>query len=381
MGHYGLGRLARLWEEKLRVAERLRSVLGREKAREAEGDHHARRPPRPCGMTIHTGIGCSMGCLYCYVPDMGFPMRPRPYPLEPLQMAYALAVNPYVLPRATLAAYGSVTEPFLPETRERALGYIREVARWLRLPSQVSTKALLDPELTRRLLEAEPRISVLVTVIAVGEWARRLEPGAPPAEERIARAGEAARRGLNVAIIPGITDRQAREIFELAASAGVRYAVLGTLRVTPGILRRLASAGVDVSIIEGRLPRRPRGARDQVAIRASDIKAVVAREAARAGLRVLPAACSHNIESHGEYCRACRLGPCGVSAAKAIYDASDVEELLELAGIRGRVASVDPVVRVIIKGDREEAKRARILLESALRVPVRVVAGALRERV
>jgi DNA repair photolyase len=374
------GRLARLWDEKVRVAERLRSLLGEEGAARARGDHHARRPPRPCGITIHTGIGCSMGCLYCYVPDMGFPMRPRPYPLTPLQMAYALAVNPYVLPRATLAAYGSVTEPFLPETRERALGYIREVHRWLRLPSQVSTKSILDPELAGRLAEAEPAISVLVTVVALREWARRLEPGAPPAEERIEAAGRAARRGLHVAlfvrpIIPGVTDRQAREIFELAAEAGIRYVVLGTLRVTPGILRRLAAAGVDVGLIESRLPRPPRGPRDQVAIRAGDIKRAVAGEAERAGLRVLPAACSHNIVSHGGYCEACRLGPCGDPSRAARYEPGEVEELLEAAGIRARVRLSRGAYLVRVAGGRDATRRARALLEAALRARVEVRAG------
>jgi len=376
-----LGALARLWDEKVRAARRLEGRLAPGEAVEARRDHHARRPPRPCGMTIHTGVGCSMGCLYCYVPDMGFPMRPRPYPLTPAQMAYALAVNPYVLPRSTLAAYGSVTEPFLPETRERALGYIREVRRWLALPSQVSTKAVLDPGLAGALRAADPDISVLVTVVALGEWARRLEPGAPPAEERIEAAGAAARAGLKVAlfvrpIIPGVTDRQAGEIFELAAEAGIRYAVLGTLRVTPGILERLSRAGVDPGAIESRLPRRPRGPRDQVTIRGGDLKAAVAAEARARGIEVLPAACSHNIIAHGEYCRACRLGPCGDPARARRVDPGEVEELLEAAGLRARAAWAGPgLLRLRVAGGREEARRARLLAEAAARVRVVVEGG------
>ncbi|MCE4629966.1 MAG: radical SAM protein, partial [Desulfurococcales archaeon] len=97
-------------------------------------------------MTIHTGVGCSYGCVYCYIWDMGFPGYPAMYPLTPLQLAYALAINPYVLPRSTMAAYGSVTEPFLPETRDRALEYVKTIYEWLKLPSQVSTKSILDDE-------------------------------------------------------------------------------------------------------------------------------------------------------------------------------------------------------------------------------------------
>ena len=373
-----MGRLARLWDEKLRVAGRLEDLIGPEAAGRARRDHHARRPPRPCGMTIHTGVGCSMGCIYCYVPDMGFPMKPRPYPLGPLEMAYALAVNPYVLPGATLAAYGSVTEPFLPETRERALAYIREVYRWLRMPSQVSTKALLDPGLSRALREAEPRISVLVSVSALGCWSRRLEPGAPPAEERILAAGRAAREGLSVAlflrpIIPGVTDRQFEDILRLAAEAGIRYIVPGMLRVTPGILRRLEAAGVAMGEIYRRLPRTPKSRDDQVPLRGGDLKARLSRLAGDYGIKVLPAACSHNIVSHGEYCRACRLGPCGDPSAAKPPTAEEVQELLEAAGLKARVVAVDSSIR--LKAGPHEARRAKLLLEAATRLPVSLVRG------
>ncbi len=370
-----MGWLAGLWDYKVRVRRRLEGLLG-DAAGRAAGDHHARRPPRPCGITIHTGTGCSMGCVYCYVPDMGFPMRPRPYPLSPLEMAYALAVNPYVLPRATLAAYGSVTEPFQPETRDRAVAYIREVYRWLGLPSQVSTKALLDKQLARELLGAEPRLSVLVSVSSLGEWARRLEPGAPPAEERILAAGEAARMGLRVAlflrpIIPGVTDRQFEAIVRLAGEAGLRYIVPGMLRVTPGILSRLRAAGVPLGAIEARLPRRPRGPRDQVPLRGGDLKARLRRIAGEYGLEVLPAACSHNVIAHGEYCRACRLGPCGDPGAARPVEPGDVQELLDAAGVRARVLRVGGE-GIVVRARGGDARRARILLEAAARLPVRI---------
>ncbi|MEM4497864.1 MAG: radical SAM protein, partial [Nitrososphaerota archaeon] len=42
----------------------------------ARRDPHARRLPRPCGLTVHTGLGCKFGCLYCYIYDMGFSRAP-----------------------------------------------------------------------------------------------------------------------------------------------------------------------------------------------------------------------------------------------------------------------------------------------------------------
>jgi DNA repair photolyase len=371
--------LADLWAKKAEIAEELKKALG-ERAKKAKRDHHSRRPPRPCGMTIHTGIGCNYGCIYCYVPDMGFPMKPKPYPLEPLEMVYALAINPYVIPQRTLAAYGSVTEPFLKETRKRALEYIKEVWSWLRLPSQVSTKSILDEEIIESLKEGDNNISVLVSVSAIGEVARTLEPNAPPPEERILSAGEAVRKGIKVTlflrpIIPSITEVQAEEILELAWKAGIREVVLGTLRVTPGILRRLRAAGLEnvVSEILRRLPRRPKNERDQVTIRGSDLKKAIERTAKRMGFKVLPSSCSANIEAHGEYCEACDMGPCGDPAKKIKDPEAEARELLEVLGIKYREAHYDGKVLRVYLNEVPKNIKVKILLEVSLRVKVRVL--------
>ena len=215
---------------------------------------------------------------------------------------------------------------------------------------------------------------MLVTVVALGDWSRRLEPGAPPGEERIAAAGEAARKGLRVAlflrpIIPGVTDAQAREILELARDHGIRDVVPGTLRVTPGILGRLEAAGVRIP--PGRIPRRPRSGRDQVPIRASDLKARVVEEARRLGLRVHPSACSHNMHSHGEPCHACRLGPC--YAEPEPPDPGEVEEALEVLGVRHRGVEIRPPLVIV----RRPSGKSRALVEEVLmaltRLQVRIV--------
>ncbi len=320
------------------VLEELESLLPRESINRALRDHHSKRIPRPCGITIHTGVGCSLGCIYCYVPDMGFPMKPEPYPLSGLEMAYALAVNPYVYPGYTLAAYGSVTEPFLPETTNKALDYISTVYRYLRLPSQVSTKIPITRELAVKLKQSEPRLSVLVTIITIDK-ASILEPNAPHPLQRLESIEVMRKEGLHVTlfmrpIIPGVTDREADKIIALAAEKGVNGIVLGSLRVTPGIIKRLTIKGLDTEEIMRRLPRRPRSSRDQVTIRETDLKRKIKRIAVEYGLTVYPSACAANIDAHGLSCNACRFGPCGSLKDIPYISESDVREAMDYFGLK-----------------------------------------------
>ncbi|WP_252901129.1 hypothetical protein [Vulcanisaeta sp. JCM 14467] len=86
--------------------------------------------------------------------------------------------------------------------------------------------------------------------------------------DRLMFAGRLARAGVNVSlfirpIIPGITDRDAREILSTARELGIKSVVLGTLRVTASIYKRLRSIGIDLS---DRLPS-SRLSREQVPIR------------------------------------------------------------------------------------------------------------------
>ncbi len=50
---------------KERLAEKLASRVGREGLERAKRDSHSKRSPIPCGLTVHTGIGCGYGCVYC----------------------------------------------------------------------------------------------------------------------------------------------------------------------------------------------------------------------------------------------------------------------------------------------------------------------------
>ncbi len=375
--------------EKEATAARLESRLTPRETEEARRDHHAHRPPIACGMTIHTGIGCNYGCLYCYVPDMGFPMKPRPYPLTGEQLAYALAVNPHFVPGqwGTLLAFGSVTEPFMPETRRRALEYLEATRRWLGNPQQVSTKTPLEgPDYEAFKKSAERNISVLVTIVTL-RYARILEPAAPPPEKRYELIRRLSRDGYHVSlflrpIIPGVTSEELDEILSRAAEAGARAVIPGSLRVTPGILRRLKAAGIPgYGEILRRLPRRPRNGRDQVVLHMSDLKRLAAEKARRYGLRVLPSSCSANIEAHGLACWVCRWGPCGEEKKLPKVDEEGLRDAFEALGCSAENISIDSsAIRVGLACRGSRARRAVLIVETVAkrRVIVERQPGARR---
>lgn len=362
-----MSRLIKLLEWKKEVFEDLHSRLSEESRFRAREDHHSRRKPRPCGITIHTGVGCNYVCAYCYIYDMGFPAKPSPYPLGAEEIVYALVLNPYIVPERTLAAYGSVTEPFLRETAEQAINYMREVYRWLKLPTQVSTKAILTENTWKGISSGDPRSSILITIVTVSN--RKVEPRAPDPIERIRSAGRAARAGLAVSlfmrpIIPGITDAEADKILSLAAESGVGSVVLGSLRVTERILESLGRCGVDVNKIRARMTRPPRGS-EQIEVKSADLKRKIRRIAEDLDLIVFRSACEANIYAHGRYCAMCSMGPCNTSMKPEPVENGDVEDLMAYLGIKYREVEVtDKAVEVTLK-ERIKDDKVGVILASA----------------
>lgn len=292
---------------KNQLRKTIASKLTSKEIREAIRDHHARRKPRPCGMTIHTGIGCSLRCTYCYIEDMGFNWIVKPYPLTGLQLVYALLYNPYFVPGeyGTLIAIGSVTEPFLGVTREKTFEYIEAIATYLKNPIQFSTKMYLTRRDAYRLKQLDPGISPLITIVTI-KYKDKLEPLAPPPEKRFETIKNLRSTGLKPIlflrpIIPGIIEEEYVEILEKARDSGAVGVVVGSLRVTNRILDRLRKAGLDIGEIIRRLPRKPRG-REQVPISTRDLKEEIIRYARKIGLIAFPEACMANIYTHGRIC-------------------------------------------------------------------------------
>ena len=227
-----MGRLVEALEEKER---KRRELISRGiDVNKAKRDWHAKREPRDCGITVHPGIGCDLGCIYCYIADMGFPTdRVEPYPLRGEELALALVLNPNVTPGpfGTYVAVGSVTEPFHPLLVNKTAEYLAWL-KWLGNYTQISYKMIMPEERLRRVAESsDERLSVLISITSLKK-SKVLEPKLPPPESRLEMGRELLKYGKGVAlflrpIIPGITDSEAKEILELSISYGIRDVVLG----------------------------------------------------------------------------------------------------------------------------------------------------------
>jgi len=360
-------RLSELLRLKTSVREELASRLDRKERKEALNDGHAHREPRPCGLTVHPGRGCTYACIYCYVEDMGVPRRPEPSRLSGLQLAYAIASNPYTLlgKGGTFLAFGSVTEPFLPAIKERTLEYLEAVSHYLGNPTQFSTKAYLSEEDAEKIWSLDPSVSALVTIPAL-RWAERIEPKAPPPELRFRTLSNLLQRGIHASLflrplIPGVSEEDGPLILERAASLGVRGVVLGALRVTRRILRELEAVGLGG--LADRMIREPKSPTDQVPLNTGDLKRMLSSRARALGLKVFPSACSANVDAHDLGCHMCNMGPC--NGPLPDYDPEEIEQALRGLGIEARIIPKDRKILALVKGGSKRMRRVRHLVSTA----------------
>lgn len=304
------GDIGEVMKYKRVLLEKIQAFLTQRELKEALRDPHARRPPRPCGLTVHTGIGCPLQCVYCYIYSMGFKPNFKDYPLSGAQLVYALVSNENFIPgpSGTLIALGSVTEPFLPLSKKKTFEYIEFIKKYLGNPVQFSTKMSLDHRDVETLKTLDPEISPLISVSTLSHQ-KLLEPLAPPVEKRFETISLLRLYGFKPflflrPIIPGVTDREIDEILEYAAESGAYGVVAGSLRVTRSILDRLTDVGLDTSEIIRRLKGREKDLKDNVqyTVDISDIKNLIEKQASKKKLIYLPSACMANAFSHNLGC-------------------------------------------------------------------------------
>ena len=219
----------------------------------ARNDWHAKRRPIGCGLTIHPGVGCPLQCSYCYIYDMGFYKYATPYSLSGLQLVVALLYNKYFYPTiwGTYLAFGSVTEPFLPNITVKTLEYLKAITEYLGNPCQVSTKMALRDEVIDELSSIKNlKLSVLVTLTSLHQY-RSLEQKAPDPYDRLDFIKRLRKKGFKPFIflrplLPGLRIEEIDELIDQAKIAGAYGIVLGNLRLSINIVKRLVEHGLDV---------------------------------------------------------------------------------------------------------------------------------------
>jgi len=340
--------IKQLLEEKSRIRNIVGSLLSDSEKVLAKRDFHAKRPPRPCGITVHTAIGCIFQCKYCYIYDMGFKREVKPYPLTGLQLVYALLSNKYFIPglRGTYLAIGSVSEPLHPVVVDKTLEYVEYFYKYLNNPVQFSTKAYVNKQVAVKLASlSNKRISPLVTIVTLSE-SRNLEPYAPSPEKRFETIRNMREAGLKPflflrPIIPGLTEKEFKEIINLATEYGAVGVVTGSLRVTKRILEELREVGVDVSAIYKRLEVPVEKMREHVQynVYTIDIKTKIAEYVRGKGLIFFPSACMANLYTHSTSCWKMMLMGIEQPGMPREISIESIESIIKSLG--GRVSRVE----------------------------------------
>lgn len=342
-------------EYREKVIRSLEKHLDRDSIEKASRDPHCRRRPRPCGLTVHTGVGCPYQCRYCYIYSMGFSKSIVKYPLTPIELAYSISLNKNIVlgEYGTFLALGSVTEPFHPATREYSIELIRVLGRYLKNPIQVSTKEYLDHSSIEKLRNSVDKLSILYTITTL-KWADTLEPYAPPPEKRFEAMANISRRGLHVTLflrpfIPGATDMEIREILKMSREHLVDKIVVGTLRVNKSILTSIKSASQELyNYIKPYLPEKIDNV--QRSIRAYDVKKYIVNMAYKYGFKIFPSACAATIDAYNQACYMCKYGPCGDSRFLPKISDSDVKDFMEYLGYKPINIVVDRrKIKVVVK--------------------------------
>lgn len=247
--------------EKEKLKKELESLLPIESIIKAKHDLHAKRGHSANRIPVLSGEHCPNACSYCYTQSMGYKFKqPTPWPLNGLEMCYALLANREFIPGVlgTFIAMGHISEPFLMKLRDKTLEYMNAISTYLHNPIQFSSKSYIELSLAEEIKEKsnETSISPLITITTTKHY-RKVEPGVPPPDKRFESIANLADVGFNPCLflrplLPGIVDDELYNLMEKAKDSGAIGVVVGGFRINKKILSRMKSYGIDTREIEKR---------------------------------------------------------------------------------------------------------------------------------
>lgn len=368
------------------LAQKLKDSLSEAQIRRIKRDYHSQKIPFPaCGMTVHPAIGCSAGCLYCYVPKR----RVKTTSLSGKEMAFSLLRSPFFFPgrHGTFLALGSITDPFLPRVRKSSFEIIRACQASLGNPLQIATKQVLPNDTIRDINLSQ--VCLLVSFSSL-KMAESLEPRVPSPQDRLEFLKAIHEKGGNPfvflrPIIPGVTNEETHEWIRAVKETSVKGVVLGSLRLNLATFKRLEES-IDVTEIKKRLPA-SRLAKGFQHIYTQDLKQELSRQIRTMGVQPFHSACCANAASHDLTCvnacwknsRICTncLNQCSNHKLPELPDSADLQRFIQQWVGRQCIAAVEqeeriaylrirasPAVRIGIKRTLETLLRAQVRISA-----------------
>lgn len=248
--------------EKERLKRKLESLLSLESLIKAKHDLHAKRGHSADRIPVLSGEHCPNACSYCYTQSMGHEFKqPTLWPLNGLEMCYALLTNREFIPGilGTFIAMGHISEPFLPQLKDKTLEYIDAISTYLHNPIQFSSKSYINSSLAKEIKKKSngAPISPLITITTI-KYYKKVEPNVPSPEKRFESIANLAEVGFKPCLflrplLSGIVEDDLYNLLEKAKQYGASGVVIGGLRIDKKILLRMKSYGINTQEIEKRI--------------------------------------------------------------------------------------------------------------------------------
>ncbi|RLI01055.1 radical SAM protein [Candidatus Bathyarchaeota archaeon] len=208
---------------------------------------------------------CSYGCVYCYARWYRENGKPKPY-FKVLNQFKSLAKKIKLAGLKPIPArLSTLSDPFQPdEARFKLSLKILLLALKYQYPVVVNSKSVI--------LIQEPWIKVLKQLAIEGltlfqvsistlsrEAALKLEPNAPPPEERLKVALKLSSLNIPVVVrispyIPGLSLKPSpEELVSILAKAGVRHVIVESIRTEAGMIEKLGLTNIPLESYSFRL--------------------------------------------------------------------------------------------------------------------------------
>ncbi len=199
---------------------------------------------------------CDHNCLYCYAKwyRSGGKARPRLRGVMEFKAAAKRLSGKRIIP----FRLATLSDPFQPrERRDKLSRLVMKIALQRKVPLIISTKSALMTEPSWMSIASKLAdkgllvLQVSLSTLRRDVW-EKLEPNAPPPEERLKLIEAASKEGVPVVArlqpaIPGVTDVEARELCEQVKAAGARQVIAEVLRCSPDEMEVIKSISIDRS--------------------------------------------------------------------------------------------------------------------------------------